>query len=297
MKRRNFIYQSSLIAMSMGVFGKIRWDGKAWVGEDPTTTDILGPFYRPGAPLRTNLVQPGTKGELLHFNGIVFAKDGKTPLKNSLVEIWHCNENGTYDNTSDEYVYRAACKTGADGKYQLNTIMPVPYNVGGEVVRPAHIHMRISGNNSQDLVTQVYFKGDKYLEKDESAGDPRSLNRILDVSTNSKKERVVKFDIILRDQYVLEEAAFRKITGLYQMKDKSMAEFYRKDDQLFVKMNGQIVEAMDYKGNNSFEGGLTRVKAKFELLPGSVVKVTVSYPAGPEKQEVVEGEKLLKYPD
>lgn len=296
MERRNFIYQSSLIAMSMGVFGKIKWDGQAWVGEDPTTTDILGPFYRPGAPVRTELVQAGTKGQLLHFNGVVFAKDGKTPLKNSLVEIWHCNEEGIYDNTSDEYVYRAACKTAADGKYQFNTILPVPYNVGGNVVRPAHIHMRVSGNSGQDLVTQVYFKGDEYVAKDESAGDPRSLNRILEISTNAKNEKVVRFDIVLRDEYILEDAAFKKITGLYQMKDKSMAEFYREGDQLFVKLNGQIMEAMDYKGNNSFEGGLSRIKATFELQSAGQVKVKAAYMAGPDKYETVEGEKLLKYP-
>ncbi len=296
MKRRNFIYQSSLIAMSMGVFGKIKWDGQAWVGEDPTTTDILGPFYRPGAPIRTELVQAGTKGQLLHFNGVVFAKDGKTPFRNSLVEIWHCNEEGIYDNTSDEYVYRAACKTGVDGKYQFNTILPVPYNVGGDVVRPAHIHMRVSGNSGQDLVTQVYFKGDQYLAKDESAGDPRSLNRILESSTNTKNEKVVRFDIILRDEYILEAAAFKKITGLYQMKDKSMADFYRQGDQLFVKLNGQIMEAMDYKGDNSFEGGLSRVKATFELQTGGQVKVKAAYMVGPDKYETVEGEKLLKYP-
>lgn len=296
MKRRNFIYNSSLMAMSIGVFGKIKWDGQSWTGEDPTTTDILGPFYRPGAPLRTELVQAGTKGQLLHFNGIVFAKDGKTPMKDSLVEIWHCNEKGVYDNTSDEYVYRAACKTGTDGKYHFNTILPVPYNVGADVVRPAHIHMRVSGNTGQDLVTQVYFKGDEHLAKDESAGDPRSLNRVLDVTTNNKNEKVVRFDIILRDEYVLEAAAFKKITGLYQMNDKSMAEFYRQGDQLFVKINGQIMEAMDYKGNNSFEGGLTRVKATFELKEGGQVTVKAGYMVGPEKYESVEGEKLLKYP-
>ncbi|MBK9464882.1 MAG: catechol 1,2-dioxygenase [Chitinophagaceae bacterium] len=297
MKRRNFIYNSSLIAMSVGVFGKIKWDGKAYVGEDPTTTDILGPFYRPGAPMRSELVQQGSKGQLLHFSGTVFAKDGKTPLSNSLVEIWHCDENGVYDNTSDNYIYRAALKTGKDGKYHFKTILPVPYLVGTTETRPAHIHMRISGNTKQDLVTQVYFKGDKYIAKDDSAGDPRSLNRILESSTNSKNEKIVTFDIVLRDEYVLDAAGFKKVAGLYEMKDKSLAEFYRQDDQLFVKINGQIMEAMDYKGNNSFEGGLARVKAEFELAAGGSVKVKASYMTGPDKYVTMEGTKTLKYPN
>ncbi len=296
MQRKDFIYHSSLIAMSVGVFGKIKWDGKAYVGEDPTTTDILGPFYRPGAPMRSNLIMPGTKGQTLHFGGTVFAKDGKTPLRNSLVEIWHCDELGVYDNTSDEYIYRASFKTESDGKYHFKTILPVPYMVGAEITRPAHIHMRISGNTGQDLVTQVYFKGDEHIAKDESAGDPKSLNRILESSMNNKNEKVVKFDIVLKDEYVLEDAAFKKITGLYQMKDKSMVEFYRQSDQLFAKINGQIMESMDYKGNNSFEGGLGRVKTQFEFAKGGIVKVKVSYMEGPDKYTTIEGDKMLKYP-
>jgi catechol 1,2-dioxygenase len=295
MKRRNFIYTSSLLAVSMGVFGKIKWNGHGYVGEDPTTTDILGPFYRPGAPFRTDLIQTGTKAPVLHFSGTVFAKDGKTPLSKTLVEIWHCNEDGIYDNTSDAYVYRAAYKTAKDGKYHFKTILPVPYNVGGSVVRPAHIHMRISGNTQQDLVTQVYFKGDEHIPKDESASDPRSLNRILESSTNKANEKMVKFDIVLKDEYVLDAAAFKKITGLYEMKDKSMSEFYQQGDQLFVKVNGQIMEAMDYKGNNSFEGGLSRVKTNFEFAKDGTVKVIVSYGEGPDKMIQTEGHKILKY--
>ena len=45
-----------------------------------------------------------------------------------------------------------------------------------------------------------------------------------------------------------------------------MAEFYKDGDQLFAKVNGQIMEAMDYNGNNSFEGGLGQIKVQFELL-------------------------------
>lgn len=295
MKRRKFIRDSSLLAFSVGVFGKIKWDGHAFVGEDPTTTDILGPFYRPGAPFRTDLVQPGTKGEVLHFNGTIFGKDGKTPLKNALVEIWHCNEDGVYDNVSDNYVYRASSKTGGDGKYYFRTILPVPYKVGATLTRPAHIHMRISGTNMQDLVTQVYFKGDTHIAEDLSSSDPRSLNRILDISKNDQNEKIVKFDIVLKDEYLLDDAAFKKITGLYEMNDKSMGEFYKDGDQLFVKVNGQIMEAMDYKGNNGFEGGLGQVKVKFELLSNGGAKATVTLIDDNRKTITMEGSKILKY--
>ena len=87
MKRRKFIENSAMLALTVGVFGKIKWDGEKYVGTDPTTTDILGPFYRPGAPFKTNLIQPGTKGETLYFSGTIFGKDGKSPVNGALVEI------------------------------------------------------------------------------------------------------------------------------------------------------------------------------------------------------------------
>ena len=296
MKRRKFIRDSSLIALSVGVFGKIKWDGVSYVGEDPTTTDILGPFYRPGAPFKTDLVQRGTKGEILHFGGTVFGKDGKTAVNGALVEIWHCNEDGVYDNTSDNYVYRASCKTGADGKYHFRTIHPVPYSAGQTIVRPAHIHMRISGNNgTQDLVTQIYFKGDKYIDGDASSSDPKSLNRILKTSTNAKNEKSVKFDVYLRKEYALEAAAFKKIEGLYELSDKSLVEFYRNGDQLFAKINGQIMDALDYTGNNSFEGGLAQSKIQFEIKSNGNVNVKVSYVGDNKKIMSIEGTKTLKY--
>jgi len=293
MKRRKFIQNSSLLALSVGVFGKIKWDGEKYVGTDPTTTDILGPFYRPGAPFKTNLIQPGTKGETLYFSGTVIGKDGKSPVDGALVEIWHCNEDGVYDNTSDNYVYRAAAKTSAKGKYEFKTIMPVPYAAGQTLTRPAHIHMRISANGVQDLVTQIYFKGDKYIAGDISAKDPTALNRILDMTKNAKNEKTVKFDVYLKEEYVLETTAFKKIEGLYEMSDKSMIEFYKDGDQLFAKINGQIMEAMDYKGNNSFAGGIDYVKAKFELLNGGGAKVKVTITE--DKPIEITGTKLLKY--
>jgi catechol 1,2-dioxygenase len=294
MKRRDFIQDSSLLALSIGVFGKIKWDGEKYVGTDPTTTDILGPFYRPGAPFKTDLLQSGTKGEILHFSGTVFGKDGKTPVNGALVEIWHCNENGAYDNTSDNYVYRAAAKTTANGKYNFKTILPVPYAVSAQLTRPAHIHMRVSAKGVQDLITQVYFKGDKHLQEDEGSSHPSAINRILELTINPKKERSVKFDLYLREEYVLEAAAYKKIAGLYEMKDRSMAEFYKDGDQLFAKINGQIMEALDYKGDNTFQGGIGYITAKFELQNEGGAKVIVTIKENGKSHDI-EGTKLLKY--
>jgi hypothetical protein len=111
MKRRTFIKNSSLLAISVSAFGGIHWNGKNYVGDTQTTTDILGPFYRPGAPYRSNITPPGSKGIPLSLSGTIFQSDGKTPLNNAVIEIWQCDEKENYDNTSDEYLFRGAVKT------------------------------------------------------------------------------------------------------------------------------------------------------------------------------------------
>ncbi|MBL0336851.1 MAG: hypothetical protein IPP73_16460 [Chitinophagaceae bacterium] len=45
--------------------------------------------------------------------------------------------------------------------------------------------MRVSVPNQQDLITQIYFKGGKYVETDRWASAPQAVNRILNITQNS----------------------------------------------------------------------------------------------------------------
>jgi catechol 1,2-dioxygenase len=297
MKRREFVKNSGLTAMCITAFGTISWNGKIFTTDSETTTDILGPYYRPGAPMRSNLIPPGTPGEVMHVSGTIFQKGGKLPLANALIESWQCDAQQKYDNVSEDYLFRGAIKTGKDGRYAFKTIVPVAYK-GGEDWRPAHIHLRVSSNDHQDLITQIYFKGDPHIEKDASAKSPTSVNRILKITRNSSHESMVKFDIVMGKSFSLDDAGFKKITGLYKLKN-GMAEFNRQDDLLFLKMNGQLMEGMLYKGNNTFEGGMGFNRAEFQLLPNGEVKVTIAlWDFGPSHQRYLEqheGIKVLKY--
>jgi catechol 1,2-dioxygenase len=53
-----------------------------------TERDILGPFYRFGAPLQTKLAGPNEPGERLFVNGTVYSSDCHSRLPNTLIEIW-----------------------------------------------------------------------------------------------------------------------------------------------------------------------------------------------------------------
>ncbi len=298
MKRRTFIKDSTLTAFSIATFGTIHWNGKSFEGDTITTTDILGPFYRPGSPIRSNLIPPGSTGQVLYLNGTIFQVDGKTPMANALIESWQCDEHEHYDNASDEYLYRGTLRTDKDGKYSFKTIVPVPYK-DGEGWRPAHIHLRISSTDHQDLITQIYFKGDPHIEKDAAANSPQSVNRILEIRKNTSNENVVKFDIIMGKPFLLNDMGYKKITGLYKLKN-GMAEFTRQDDLLFLKMNGQYMEGMVYKGDNSFEGGIGANQVKFEILTNGDVTCMIKlwdFPTDKSYLKLHEGLKVLKYAD
>jgi protocatechuate 3,4-dioxygenase beta subunit len=294
MQRRTFIKHSSITVLSISAFGSLFWNGKNYEGDTPTTTDILGPFYRPGAPLKTNLILPHSKGTPVVLKGNIFKEDGKTPVSNALVEIWHCDENEVYDNTSEGYNYRGGQKTKTDGKYAFTTILPVPYKADPKDEtswRPAHIHMRVSVPNQQDLITQIYFKGGKYVETDKWASAPQTVNRILDIATNKAGQSEVVFNIFMSKEIPLDKKVYEKVTGLFDMGDNNTVEFIKNDDLLFMKSNGQLRAALKYIGNNTIEAGIGYPKATFELQKDGTVKVVIQRTI----DKTVYGTKVLKY--
>jgi catechol 1,2-dioxygenase len=301
MKRRAFIKNTSALALSVGVFGNIRWDGSKFDGDTPTTSDILGPFYRPGAPFRTNINPRDFKGPLLHVTGTIRQEDAKTPFNDCYIEIWQCNAQGEYDNVSDDYLYRGAAKTGRDGRYEFTTTRPVPYPAepGGNIYRPAHIHMRIAGGaGNQDLITQIYFTNDPYLSGDPSTSHSAAEHRILDLQKNSKGEEVLLFDIVMKQEYPLDDATYQKIAGLYDVGNGNKLMFSKQGNLLFCALNGQIIEAFSYKGNYLFKGGNDTNKVQFELLSQGTVRVKlVRLRYAERKVYTYDGTKILKYRD
>jgi protocatechuate 3,4-dioxygenase beta subunit len=59
----------------------------------PTQPDMLGPFYEPGAPVRTSV---GSGGYVL--SGTVLAAEECRPIPNARIEFWLANPRGDYDD-------------------------------------------------------------------------------------------------------------------------------------------------------------------------------------------------------
>ena len=279
MKRRAFLINTGLSVVAISASGFIKFDGKHFIGDCETTSDILGPYYRPNSPVRNNLVIKGEQGTVIELSGIIKHDDCKTPYKNAKVELWHCDNKAQYDNTSDEFRFRGTTFSDDNGNYSFNTIVPVPYGSGNDM-RPAHFHLMITAEGYQPLVTQLYFAGDKNIAKDPAASSPTSKRRILKMQSLNDGTKKIVYDISMSLTLAAEAVAIDKITGVYtNIKDaKDKKEFFKKDNELWMK-NDVFGENYRYLGNNTFEypgdpaGSHTTLQ--FELMASGDIKFTI----------------------
>jgi protocatechuate 3,4-dioxygenase beta subunit len=165
------------------------------IPECKTTDDILGPFYKSGAPMQENIIPlSGTTADALIVRGQALS-NCNTPVKDAVVEIWNANEKGEYD-TSSEFKFRGKYQTSDDGNYQFKTIVPGKY-LNGNTYRPSHIHFRITAPGHRELISQIYFKDDPYIASDPWASAPKASERVLIIEKNADNIDVVNFNIYL----------------------------------------------------------------------------------------------------
>jgi catechol 1,2-dioxygenase len=282
MQRRLFIKNTALSAVAISAFGFVRLEDDHYVGDCETTSDILGPFYRPGSPVRNDLVVAGDNGQAVQLSGTIKHNDCITPYANAKIELWHCDPKGVYDNASQEFRYRATAFSDDKGRYSFKTILPIPYEIGNGVSRPAHFHLMITAEGYQPLITQLYFSGDKYIAKDPSAASAAAKRRILKIQKNAKGMSKVLYDVSMSPTLVAEPAALDKLTGVYTSPtDKSkILTLFKQEHALWMK-NEVFGESFSYTGNNTFEypGSPKGYEAAlhFEVMPTGSVKLSFVY--------------------
>lgn len=173
---------SSLFAM---------WQQGEKMAAKPTSTDVLGPFFKKGAPNESKLHAPGDPGFPLRVAGKVVNTRGEKVI-GARVEIWHADHVGLYDLQG--FRYRTKLLIEEKGEYSVDTIMPGHYDD-----RPAqHIHYLISAPGHRTLVTQVYFATDPWFE-----GDP---------DKNFKKRGIVSSRELVRPVTLFEQPGAPRAT-------------------------------------------------------------------------------------
>ncbi|WP_374346586.1 hypothetical protein [Phenylobacterium sp.] len=159
-----------------------------------TPEQIEGPYWLPGSPERQRLVEDGIVGAPLTLTGRVFKQD-LTPVEGAWVDFWQCDGVGVYD--FEGYRLRGHQYTDADGRYRLETIVPVEYTDRLEfagrqfdVHRTAHLHVKVKMPRRQTLTTQLYFPGAPHNDKDQIF----NAACILELSSDG---RTAQFDFVL----------------------------------------------------------------------------------------------------
>ncbi len=195
MERRKFVRLAgmSAFAITASGFTLIKENGILKTS-CATSTDMLGPFFREGAPRIQDLTYPVSADVLpILVKGRVLGADCQTPLGNIDLDVWHCDHEEEYDMESDDFRCRAKLTTDSEGNYWFKTYIPPPY--GG---RPKHIHYLIQNiDGYEELVTQLYFKGDRKIKPNNWVKYPWDQKRILDINTNSNGIAEVKLDLYL----------------------------------------------------------------------------------------------------
>jgi catechol 1,2-dioxygenase len=158
---------------------------QAFANRDGSQGTILGPFHLPDAPVLDAPFElphrPDEPGDPTVFSGRVTDADG-SPLPNANLDVWQADAEGRYSSFMPgppEGNLRGQVRTDADGRYEFRTMIPGPYTIPldgptGKLTaaadwspwRPAHIHLIVSAEGFEPLVTQLFIDTSDHLHND-----------------------------------------------------------------------------------------------------------------------------------
>jgi catechol 1,2-dioxygenase len=177
-----------LTAGSLGISQLVSLLNNASGGRESTSANLMGPFWREGAPVLDNgasLLRGDTAGEPLFVRATVLTPTGE-PVAGARVDIWHASAEGLYENqdpSQPDMNLRGTFRTDAAGQAWFTTIKPAPYPVpvegvagdllraqGRHNMRPAHVHFLVSHPGWKAQFSQVYVQDDPFLHTDAQFG-------------------------------------------------------------------------------------------------------------------------------
>ena len=150
-----------------------------------SASTIEGPYYIENMPIIANggklKLYEQDDGEPLILRGRVADESGK-PVVGAVVDVWHSTPDGFYGGFHNDIpteCYRGQMIADEQGRYEVNTTLPVPYQIpnqgptgalleamGRHSWRPAHVHYKVRKEGFHELTTQAYFEGGEYVTAD-----------------------------------------------------------------------------------------------------------------------------------
>jgi protocatechuate 3,4-dioxygenase beta subunit len=179
---------------------------------ETTARQAKGPFYPAAnrADKDTDLTSVAGRagqaiGVVVWVEGIVRDSECKV-VPDTLVEIWQACASGRYDHPNDpntapldpDFQYWGRAVTDVNGYYRFKTILPGAYPADVGWIRPPHIHFRVMKRGYNELITQMYFAGERLNDDDRilrSLNESEQKSVVVDFVPNASDERQGVFDI------------------------------------------------------------------------------------------------------
>ena len=167
--RRGFLLTTGTLAAGGLSFGGLAGSDGAFAqqleptpacddGDEPTVRQTEGPFFKPRSPQRDDLREPKSAGVAVELTGFVLTRRCR-PLSGALVDLWHADESGDYDNSG--FRFRGHQFTDAGGRYRFRTVRPAVY-----AGRTVHYHLKVQAAGGRVLTTQLYFPNELANRRD-----------------------------------------------------------------------------------------------------------------------------------
>ena len=152
--------------------------------EASTPAQTEGPYFTPNTPLKRDLSGDRPGGEKITIAGYVVDERCR-PIPSALLEIWHTDANGAYDNQG--YDFRGHQFTDESGRWWFTTIVPGLYPG-----RTRHYHFKAQKKDGAVLTTQLYFPDEPLNERDWIYD-----RRLLMTMSGAADGRFGRFDFVL----------------------------------------------------------------------------------------------------
>jgi protocatechuate 3,4-dioxygenase, beta subunit len=128
-------------------------------------------FAEPLQPAAAAVIATAAEqGQPLVVRGVIYAADGRTPARGVRMSVYHTDSEGYYSRPRSDprqARLRGALVTGADGLYELRTILPGHYP-GTTIERHIHVHLAPPGL-PEHWVDSFLFEGDPHLSERDAA--------------------------------------------------------------------------------------------------------------------------------
>jgi protocatechuate 3,4-dioxygenase beta subunit len=164
-----------LFALCAAAVAALKWPRWTYAQDREYERAVAAGFARFAgtASAKARIAPESEPGTPLRIRGTLYQADGVSPLAGALVFAYHTDRAGLYNNDNAAHAWRlqGAARTGADGRFEFETIRPASYP---STRIPQHVHVSLSTPEGRYHAGEWRFDDDPMLSDQERAASARA---------------------------------------------------------------------------------------------------------------------------